>query len=81
MKPCQRCGGQMFLVWHYDTGDKCCTWDCIQCGESIDIVILENRKASCGMQKRKVQSANIGPLPSLRPQDIDALVKLAALEF
>lgn len=44
MEKCQRCGGQMFYRKHYTPSGSYWSWDCLQCGESIDPEILANRK-------------------------------------
>jgi hypothetical protein len=43
MKKCGRCGGQMICRWHYGGSEKYWSWDCLQCGNSEDGLILRNR--------------------------------------
>lgn len=42
---CKRCGGMMVYEKFYDYDDRDCFWGwrCINCGEVIDEVIIENR--------------------------------------
>jgi len=42
---CKRCGGMMVYekFYDYDEGDCFWGWRCINCGEVIDEVIIENR--------------------------------------
>ena len=63
--PCPRCQGLMSPEWcvnlNYDAGEmEILTWRCLQCGELIDPVILENRKNPLPSPNRK----QARPLPS-----------------
>jgi len=42
---CHRCGSVMVFERFYGPGEHFLGWRCIQCGEIIDQVILENRQA------------------------------------
>ena len=44
---CPRCGGLMVAEWCEDLSDYCAQ-RCVQCGEIVDPVILQNRR-QCGM--------------------------------
>jgi hypothetical protein len=41
---CPRCGGLMVAEWCQDLSDYSAQQRCVQCGELIDPVILENRR-------------------------------------
>ena len=63
--PCPRCQGLMSPEWcvnlNYDAGEmEILTWRCLQCGELIDPVILENRKNPLPSPNRK----QVRPLPA-----------------
>jgi tRNA(Ile2) C34 agmatinyltransferase TiaS len=47
---CHRCGSVMVYERFYGPGENFLGWRCIQCGEIIDEVILENRQAETGRQ-------------------------------
>ena len=44
---CARCGGLMVAEWCQDLSDYS-GQRCVQCGELIDPVILQNRRLQCG---------------------------------
>jgi uncharacterized protein with PIN domain len=44
---CPRCGGLMVAEWCEDLSNYSAE-RCVQCGEVIDPVILENRRLECG---------------------------------
>ncbi len=48
---CHRCGSVMVYERFYGPGETFLGWRCIQCGEILDEVILENRQAGTGRQK------------------------------
>lgn len=53
---CHRCGSAMVFERFYGPGANFSGWRCIQCGEIVDEVILENRQASrAGRTGRKQQ--------------------------
>lgn len=47
---CHRCGSVMVCERFYGSGGNFLGWRCIQCGEIIDEVILENRQAGTSRQ-------------------------------
>lgn len=47
---CHRCGSAMVYERFYGSDGHFLGWRCIQCGEIIDQLILENRLASPGKQ-------------------------------
>jgi len=47
---CHRCGGVMVCERIYGPDGHFLGWRCIQCGEIIDEVILENRQVGTGRQ-------------------------------
>jgi DNA-directed RNA polymerase subunit RPC12/RpoP len=47
---CHRCGSVMVYERFYGSGGNFLGWRCIQCGEILDEVILENRQAGTGRQ-------------------------------
>ena len=49
---CHRCGSVMVYERFYGPGENFSGWRCIQCGEILDEVILENRQAGTGRQGR-----------------------------
>jgi uncharacterized protein with PIN domain len=44
---CPRCGGLMVAEWCEDLSNYSAQ-RCVQCGEVIDPIILENRRLECG---------------------------------
>jgi hypothetical protein len=48
---CPRCSGLMVDEWYQDLSDYRAQ-RCVQCGETIDPVILRNRGALCGSMAR-----------------------------
>jgi hypothetical protein len=48
---CYRCGSVMVYERFYGPGENFLGWRCVQCGEILDEVILENRQAGTGRQK------------------------------
>ncbi len=53
--PCHRCNGQMRFVTIADFFTKFDAFKCIQCGEVVDKVILENRML---MRAEKIAGPN-----------------------
>jgi hypothetical protein len=49
---CHRCGSVMVYERFYGPYEYFLGWRCIQCGEIIDQVILENRKEFVGRHNR-----------------------------
>jgi ribosomal protein S27E len=49
---CNRCGSVMVREKFYGPGGNFLGWRCIQCGEILDEVILENRLAGPGQHSR-----------------------------
>ncbi len=49
---CHRCGSLMVFERFYGPNEYFLGWRCVLCGEIIDQLILENRQASSGNQKR-----------------------------
>ena len=45
---CHRCGSVMVCERFYGLGENFLGWGCVQCGEILDEVILENRQAGAG---------------------------------
>ena len=50
---CQRCGSVMVYEKFYGPGGNFLGWRCIQCGEILDEVILENRQVGLGGHDRE----------------------------
>jgi hypothetical protein len=48
---CYRCGSVMVIERFYGPGENFLGWRCIQCGEILDEVILENRQAGTGRDR------------------------------
>ncbi len=53
---CHRCGSLMVFERFYGSSENFLGWRCVLCGEIIDQLILENRQASSGNQKRVSRS-------------------------
>ena len=49
---CHRCGSLMVYERFYGPHEYFLGWRCVLCGEIIDQLILENRQANSGRQKR-----------------------------
>ena len=57
---CHRCGSVMVYERFYGPGENFFGWRCIQCGEILDEVILENRQVGTGRQKWERRKAGNG---------------------
>ncbi len=56
---CHRCGSLMVYEKFYGPHDYFLGWRCVLCGEIVDQLILENRQANSGSQKRlKINEGN-----------------------
>jgi len=49
---CHRCGSLMVYERFYGPHENFLGWRCVLCGEIVDQLILENRQADPGRQKR-----------------------------
>lgn len=49
---CHRCGSVMVYERFYGPSENFLGWRCIQCGEILDQVILENRQGGMERQSR-----------------------------
>jgi hypothetical protein len=49
---CHRCGSLMVYERFYGPHENFLGWRCVLCGEIVDQLILENRQANPGTQKR-----------------------------
>jgi RNase P subunit RPR2 len=76
--PCPRCQGLMSPEWcvnlNYDAGEmEILTWRCLQCGELIDPVILENRKNPLPSPNRKQARhlpSSLGEAQKTKPKEV-----------
>jgi hypothetical protein len=55
---CNRCGSAMVYERFYGPDEHFLGWRCILCGEIVDQLILENRKATNNESERKAGSGN-----------------------
>jgi len=44
----------------YGPGENFLGWRCVSCGEILDEVILENRQAGTGRQRKKKKDGDVG---------------------
>ena len=61
---CHRCGSMMVREIFYGPDEPFWGWRCIQCGEILDEMILENRQAGVGRQKWEGYGFTLKILPS-----------------